>query len=90
MPTPPAQETAYTLITNNNALIAGDKYIVVGIKGENYKALGKQATNNRPSVDVTPVENVITLTPATTNEGGVFELTLGQADGKWTLYDEVN
>ena len=89
-PTPPAQETAYTLITNANALISGDKYIIVGIKGETYKALGKQAANNRPSVDVTPVNNVITLTPATTNEGGVFELTLGQEDGKWTLYDAVN
>ena len=33
-PTPPVQETSYTLITHNNALIAGDKYIVVGIKGE--------------------------------------------------------
>ena len=89
-PTPPAQETAYTLITHNNALIAGDKYIVVGIKGETYKALGKQASNNRTAADVTPVDNVITLTPATTNDGGVFELTLGQADGKWTLYDAVN
>jgi len=87
---PPVQETAYTLITHNNALISGDKYIIVGIKGETYKALGKQATNNRTSVDVTPAENVITLTPATSNEGGVFELTLGQADGKWTLYDAVN
>ena len=87
---PPAQETAYTLITNANALIAGDKYIIVGIKGENYKALGKQANNNRPSVDVTPVEDVITLTPATTNEGGVFELTLGQDGDYWTLYDAVN
>ena len=89
-PTPPAQETSYTLITNENALIAGDKYIVVGIKGEAYKALGKQASNNRTAADVTPVDNVITLTPATTNEGGVFELTLGQADGNWTLYDAVN
>ena len=89
-PTPPVQETSYTLITHNNALIVGDKYIVVGIKGETYKALGKQNTNNRASVDVTPVENVIALTPATTNEGGVFELTLGQQDGKWTLYDAVN
>ena len=88
--TPPAQETAYTLITHANALISGDKYIIVGIKGENYKALGKQANNNRIAVDVTPVENVVTLTPATTNDGGVFELTLGQADGKWTLYDAVN
>lgn len=88
--TPPVQETSYTLITHNNALIAGDKYIVVGIKGETYKALGKQATNNRTAVDVAPVENVITLTPATTNEGGVFELTLGAAGDYWTLYDAVN
>ena len=87
---PPAQETNYTLITHSNALVAGDKYIIVGIKGETYKALGKQATNNRPAVDVAPVDNVITLTPATTNEGGVFELTLGQSDGNWTLYDAVN
>ena len=73
-----------------NALVAGDKYLIVGIKGDTYKALGKQAANNRPSEDVTPVDNVITLVPATTNLGGVFELTLGQADDLWTLYDAVN
>ena len=89
-PTPPAQETSYTLITSNSDLVAGGKYIVVGIKGEAYKALGKQATNNRTAADVTPVDNVVTLTPATTNEGGVFELTLGQAGNYWTLYDAVN
>ena len=88
--TPPAEETAYTLITNANALIAGDKYIIVGIKSQAYKALGKQTTNNRSAVDVTPVESVITLTPATTNDDGVFELTLGQENNLWTLYDAVN
>ena len=88
--TPPAQETAYTLITNANALVVGDKYIIVGIKGEGYKALGKQATNNRVAEDVTPVDNVITLTPATTNEGGVFELILDRNNDNWTLYDAVN
>lgn len=90
IPTPPVQETDYTLITNENALISGDKYIVVGIKGEAYKALGKQNTNNRAAVDVTPVNNVITLTPATTTDDGVFELTLGQDNNNWTLYDAVN
>lgn len=90
IPTPPVQETDYTLITNENALISGDKYIVVGIKGESYKALGKQNTNNRAAVDVTPVNNVITLTPATTTDDGVFELTLGQDNNNWTLYDAVN
>lgn len=87
-PTP--TETSYKLITNANALISGDKYIIVGIKGETYKALGKQSTNNRTAVDVTPVENVITVTPATTNDDGVFELTLGQDGDNWTLYDAVN
>ena len=72
-PIPPAQETDYTLITNENALISGDKYIVVGIKGQAYKALGKQASNNRTAVDVTPVENVITVTPATTNDDGQIQ-----------------
>ena len=85
---PPAQETEYTLITNANALVAGDKYIVVGIKSDAYKALGKQATNNRVAVDVTPSNNVITVTPA--NQSGmdaVYELTLGQENNYWTLYD---
>ena len=88
----PATPTAYTLITNNVALVPGDKYLVVGVKSDTiFKALGKQNTNNRVAVAVTPVENVISIVPATTNEGGVFELTLGQDSiGYWTLYDAVN
>lgn len=87
----PAQETAYTLITNANALVVGEKYLIVGIKGDTYKAMGKQANNNRPSVDVTPANNVITITPATqAGEDAVYELTLGQAEGNWTLYDAAN
>ena len=88
----PATPTAYTLITNNVALVPGDKYLVVGVKSDTiFKALGKQNTNNRAAVAVTPVENVISIVPATTNEGGVFELTLGQdSTGYWTLYDAVN
>ncbi|MCQ2309053.1 MAG: chitobiase/beta-hexosaminidase C-terminal domain-containing protein [Bacteroidales bacterium] len=90
--TPPAQETAYTLITGSNGLVAGDKYIVVGIKSDSYYALGKQNTNNRVSVAVTPEGNVITTTPATTSaDETVYELTLGQDSvGYWTLYDAVN
>ena len=88
----PATPTAYTLITNNVALVPGDKYLVVGVKSDTiFKALGKQNTNNRAAVAVTPVENVISIVPATTNEDGVFELTLGQdSTGYWTLYDAVN
>ncbi len=90
--THPAQETAYTLITGSNGLVAGDKYIVVGIKSDTYYALGKQNTNNRVSVAVTPEGNVITTTPATTSaDETVYELTLGQDSvGYWTLYDAVN
>ena len=88
----PATPTAYTLITNNVALVPGDKYLIVGVKSDTiFKALGKQNTNNRAAVAVTPVENVISIVPATTDEGGVFELTLGQDSiGYWTLYDAVN
>ena len=88
----PATPTAYTLITNNVALVPGDKYLIVGVKSDTiFKALGKQNTNNRAAVAVTPVENVISIVPATTNEDGVFELTLGQdSTGYWTLYDAVN
>ncbi|MBQ4206144.1 MAG: chitobiase/beta-hexosaminidase C-terminal domain-containing protein, partial [Bacteroidales bacterium] len=88
-PTP--TETSYKLITNANALIAGDKYIIVGIKGETYKALGKQATNNRPAVTVTPSNDTITVTPASAaGEDAVYELTLGQEGNYWTLYDAAN
>lgn len=88
-PTP--TETSYKLITNANALIAGDKYIIVGIKGETYKALGKQATNNRPAVTVTPSNDTITVTPASgADEDAVYELTLGQEGNYWTLYDAAN
>ena len=85
------QTQSYTLITSSNGLIIGEKYIVVGIKGDSYKALGRQNTNNRVSADVVSIENVINATPATTNDDDApFELTLGQENGHWTLFDEVN
>ena len=89
---PPApSETSYKLITNANALVAGDKYIIVGIKGETYKALGKQATNNRPAVTVSPSNDTISVIPASAaDEDAVYELTLGQENDKWTFYDAVN
>ena len=88
---PPAQETAYTLITHANALIAGEKYIIVGFKADgSANALGKQNNNNRSAVAVTPSNDTITVTPANqTGMDAVYELTLGQADTLWTLYDAV-
>ena len=84
--------TDYTLITHNVALVPGGKYLVVSVKNDTlYKALGKQKTNNRDGADVTVVNNVISVIPSTSNDGGVFELTLGQDSvGYWTLYDAVN
>ena len=91
VPPTPVTETSYKLITNANALISGDKYIIVGIKGETYKALGKQATNNRPAVTVTPSNDTITVTPAAgADEDAVYELTMGQEGNYWTLYDAAN
>ncbi len=90
--TEPPQATDYTLITDNSGLVAGEKYIVVGMKNDAYKALGKQKNNNRDAVEVVPVDYVISLTPASaTDNDAVFELTLGQDSiGYWTLYDAVN
>lgn len=91
--TPPAQETAYTLITRQNGLVAGDKYIVVGVKNDSlFYALGKQNTNNRTAVSVTRTGNVISVIPASTSsDETVYELTLGQDSiGYWTLYDTAN
>ncbi len=88
----PQDPTTYTLITNANALIPGDKYIIVGIKDGAYKALGKQNNNNRPAANVTVAENAISLIPAAAAADTLaFELTLGQdSTGYWTLYDAVN
>ncbi len=88
----PQDPTTYTLITNANALIPGDKYIIVGIKDGAYKALGKQNNNNRPAANVTVAENAISLIPAAAaTDTLAFELTLGQdSTGYWTLYDAVN
>ena len=88
---PPAEETSYVLITYNNALVAGDKYIIVGVNNDTYKALGKQTANNRSAVAVTPSNDTIAVVPA--NMAGldaVYELTLGQEDGKWTFYSAAD
>jgi len=87
----PSLETNYTLITSNSSLVAGEKYIIVGIQSETYKALGKQNSNNRAAVTVTPEDNVISAIPAVeAGEDAVYELTLGQENGNWTLYDAAN
>ena len=87
----PQNATEYSLITSTNALIPGDKYIIVGIKSDAYKALGRQNTNNRVAVDVTPSNNVISLIPAAVaTDTTAFELTLGQDGDNWTLFDAVN
>ena len=90
----PQDPTTFTLITNANALIPGDKYIIVGINNDGaYKAMGKQNSNNRSAVIVNITENnAISLVPAVSaTDTLAFELTLGQDSvGYWTLYDAVN
>ncbi|MCR4847413.1 MAG: chitobiase/beta-hexosaminidase C-terminal domain-containing protein [Bacteroidales bacterium] len=88
---PPAEETSYTLITNANALISGDKYIIVGVNNDTYKALGKQTTNNRSAIEVASSNDTITVTPANLpGLDAVYELTLGQDNGNWTFYSAAD
>ena len=88
----PQQEKAFTLITSTDALATGEKYIVVGLNDNVYKALGKQNSNNRAAVEVAPSGSTIITTPATLpSEDAIFELTLGQdSTGYWTLFDAAN
>lgn len=80
---------AYHLVTNNNQLVAGQKYIIVGIdpKTETYYAMSKnQLSDDRGVSIVIPDEDgVITFTPD--DKVGVFELTQGYVIGSYAFLD---
>ncbi len=75
-----AEETTYELVTDETGLVEGDKYIIVGVNGEEYFAMGYQRNNNRNAIAVTlNADGTITLTPASeaADEASAFEFTLG-------------
>lgn len=88
-----AQEVVYELVTNASQLVAGEKYIIT-TKDATY-AMGYQNDNNRPAVSIVnkKVGNYIIDIPIASKkeqEDKVYEFTLGEADKKWTFYDDLN
>ena len=86
-------QTTYKLVTSASELETGKKYLIVGENNGTYYVMGKQANNNRSvaNVSITPVDNKITLTPATTqgDADAAYEFELGGTDGEWTFYDPI-
>lgn len=72
--------TDYHLVTSEDQLIPGRKYIIVD--ANKTKALGQQNTNNRAAVSIICTDDNIIA-----DKGNAYELTLGQDNNKWTLYD---
>lgn len=71
--------TDYHLVTSEDQLIPGRKYIIVD--ANKTKALGEQNTNNRAAAAVSCTDNIIT------DKANAYELTLGGSEGAWTLHD---
>ena len=86
----------YALITSEDDLIAGEKYLIVSGQSGTVRALGVKAANNRnrpvAGNTFTVSSGSIVATPATeaTDTDNPFEITLGGSSGVWTLFDAVN
>lgn len=72
--------TDYHLVTSEDQLIPGRKYLIVD--ASKTKALGEQNDNNRAAVSIICTDDNIIA-----DKGNAYELTLGQDNNKWTLYD---
>lgn len=72
--------TDYHLVTSRDQLIPGRKYLIVD--ASKTKALGEQNDNNRAAVSIICTDDNIIA-----DKGNAYELTLGQDNNKWTLYD---
>lgn len=70
----------YKLITSTSELVAGEKYIIASmIDGNGYVMINYESGNNWKSVEATASSSTITYAE------GMAQLTLGEADGKWTF-----
>ncbi|MDL2241641.1 hypothetical protein LJB91_01880 [Bacteroidales bacterium OttesenSCG-928-L03] len=86
-----ASNFSYELVTQNDGITAGD-YLFVGVKDDDYYAIGFQASNNRRGAAVTVEDNkiVTTVAKASTDEESPYEISLIADGNNWILYDKVN
>lgn len=80
----------YTLLTDASKLNIGDKIVITNsaVAGDFYALSTTQANNNRTAKAITikDVDGVMTLK----NNAEMAVLTVGENNGKWTLYDPAN
>lgn len=84
-------QTTYELVTENSEIAVDGKYIIVGLKGTDAYALGKQNSNNRASCAVSIENSKIITEPAKDKaDEVVYEITLKGTNDAWEFYDSVN
>ena len=74
---------AYTLVTNVEQLVAGNKVVIAADGTKNVGMSTTQENNNRGETTLTKNNNIITFD----EEAGLCELTLGTSNNHWTFYD---
>lgn len=75
----------YTRITSIDQLIAGKPYIIIGEDGSKYYAMGSQANNNRPAIEIDADETTAILLES----GDVHEFFIsGDATNFYTFFDQ--
>lgn len=79
------QVVTYTRINNIDELIAGRPYIIIGEDGSKYYAMGSQANNNRPAIEIDADETTAILLES----GDVHEFFIsGDATNFYTFFDQ--
>lgn len=75
----------YTRITSIDQLIAGKPYIIIGEDGSKYYAMGSQANNNRPAIEIDADETTAILLESS----DVHEFFIsGDATNFYTFFDQ--
>lgn len=84
----------YQLVTSQDDLFNGGRYLVVGRKESNYFAMGVQQTSNRWGVSVNNENGLICVAPATTiianDTVNPYEIKLISKDNAFAMLDIVN
>ncbi len=84
----------YQLVTSQDDIIAGEKYLIVGKELDNYLAMGVQKTSNRWGVSIQPENDYIYVSPAIEVIGNdtvnPYEIQLVEREGAFAIFDPVN
>ncbi|MDR2836555.1 MAG: T9SS type A sorting domain-containing protein [Bacteroidales bacterium] len=88
------QPKLYQLVTSNDDIVDGGKYLFVGKHDSDYFAMGlfKSSNSNRKAVTINQGNNVIYEIPAEIPSDTVhpFEFTLSQSETGFSIFDNVN